>query len=704
MDRPLRVLIVEDSESDAEIDVIALESAGLRVDATRVETEPEYRAALDAESMPDVILSDHSMPTFDAMRALDILRERDADIPFLIVSGQIGEYAAVEIMRAGASDYVMKGRLARLAPAVRRELEEAANRRAARAARGKLAEHERQLETLMQNLPGMVYRLYLAVDGWRFAFASDGAALVTGHAPEQLTRESGMLLADMLDPGHQAQVRDDILTSIEAGGGFTLEHRIRAADGGQRWVWNRGTGVFAEDGRLLSIEGFAADITAHKADQARLQYLAHHDVLTGLANRPLFEDHLDRSLSRARRYGGTVSLLFIDLDNFKEINDSWGHATGDRVLQAVAERLVGYNRTSDLIARLGGDEFAIVLDGRETAEDAAQFARRLLDELAEPFTVDDKQAMVTASIGIAVFPQDGDDVSTLLKNADAAMYSAKDTGRAAYHFYTPDMNVRAHQMVALRAAVPKAIAQGELELHFHPQLDLMHRNLDCVEALVRWNHPHSGFLVAGEFIPLAEETGMISAIDEWVVRAAFRQARLWRDGGVPFNRIAVNLSARQFRNPMVVSLLKANAAEFGVDLSCMEVEITETVMMQDVRTAHAILSDIAELGVTLTVDDFGKGYSSLNYLKRLPIDRLKIDRDFVSGVPANHDDVQICRAILAFAASMELDVVAEGIETEEQARFLRDEGCRVGQGYLFARPMSAAHGSAYLRELAGIRR
>ncbi|HET7176806.1 MAG TPA: EAL domain-containing protein [Gammaproteobacteria bacterium] len=691
--KALEVLIVEDSLADAEISVLGLEAAGFKVRARRVETQSDYLRELSEPT--DIVLSDHSMPAFDAKRALKLLHERDLDIPFIVVSGRIGESAAVDLMKAGANDYVRKDNLERLGPAVRRELAEADNRRRAQLTAEKLDRQERTLDTLMHNLPGMVYRLKRDGATWRFEFVSEGCLALTGHERETLVGGKGLEIWALLHGEPDGEPVEALMAALESDGEFTLEHQIRCANGDVKWVWHRGTAVAGDPEH---IEGFIADVTPQKVGQAKLDYLAHHDMLTGLSNRMVFEEELGRSIERVKRHFRNGVLLFIDLDNFKEINDSWGHQWGDAVLRAVATRLTTCSRKGDILARLGGDEFALVMDDDEKAEEIAQSVQRILDEVAKPMKVQGREMTVTASIGVALFPENGEDVTALLRNADAAMYAAKEAGRNTFRFFAKKMNERARSMAVMRGALRQALKNEEFELQYQPVVKLADRRIVSVEALARWKRSQNVLMTAEHFISFAADTGMVRAIDRWVVGAVCRQAREWQDAGVPFGRIALNLSAQTFYEPRIVSVLEAAMSEYGVDPSWLEVEVTEAVLMQDMIATQVVLQKFADLGVALTLDDFGTGYSSLNNLRRFPLDRLKIARDFIKEIPWQEGDVQICRTILALASSLHIEAVAEGIENQEQALFLHHAGCESGQGYFFAMPQSAEDVAELLRE------
>lgn len=435
--------------------------------------------------------------------------------------------------------------------------------------------------------------------------------------------------------------------------------------------------------------GVLTDISQRKQDEARLNFLAHHDPLTHLPNRTLFQERSNDAIVRAHRHGGLTGLLFIDLDRFKTINDSLGHAMGDLLLQAVAERLGVCVRESDLVARLGGDEFTVLIDELTEFQDAAIVARKVLDELAKPFSLLEHTLYISASIGISCYPQDGKDVQTLLRNADAAMYRAKEEGRNGYRFFSSEMNTQALATLTMTNSLGLALERQEFILHYQPRFDLISRRITGVEALIRWQHPDLGLVPPAQFIPLAEETGMIGSIWEWVLKTACTQAKAWQIAGLPPLRMAVNLSARQFRQHDLAQSIAVVLNEIGLDASALELEITETMVVQAPARTRLILAELKAMGIAIAIDDFSTGYSSLSYLKRYPIDYLKIDRSFVNGLPLDADDGAITRAIIAMAKSLKLRVVAEGVETLEQSTFLEAAGCEDGQGYLFSRPQAA---------------
>ncbi|ATE60414.1 EAL domain-containing protein [Thauera sinica] len=450
--------------------------------------------------------------------------------------------------------------------------------------------------------------------------------------------------------------------------------------------------------RLVRIRGTAQDVTSAREAQAQIQYLAHYDTLTGLPNRSAWQERARSSLHAAQRHGDALAVLFLDLDNFKTVNDSLGHPIGDRLLAAVARRLADCIRGEDLLARLGGDEFVALLPRLTHADDAAVVARKMIDALAESVHIDDHDLHLSVSIGIARFPDDGTEVDTLLKHADTAMYSAKEAGRNNYQFFAPEMNARATERLRMENDLRRAIERNELLLHYQPQIEAASGAPYGCEALVRWIHPERGLIPPDQFIPLAESTGLIVPLGEWVLREACRQQVAWRRAGLPDLVVAVNISALQFHKPDFVTKVSAVLAETGADPASIELEITESALMQPGEDLSARLLQLVDLGLTLALDDFGTGYSSLAYLKRLPITRLKIDRSFVDDLPGNAEDAAVTSAALSLARDLGMQVVAEGVETHAQHAYLTERGCHAMQGYLFSRPLTA---DAFAKWLAG---
>ena len=449
------------------------------------------------------------------------------------------------------------------------------------------------------------------------------------------------------------------------------------------------TALRDDDGRVSRYVGVFNDISTLKQYQEQLRYLADHDVLTGLPNRALFAAQTGEALTNARRHEDRFAILFIDLDHFKNVNDSLGHAMGDLLLQQVAQRTQEALRETDMVARFGGDEFAVLLQRLTDDSDAEAVAQKILSVLAAPFYIGEHELFVTASIGVACYPSNGQEVDELLRNADAAMYRAKSTGRNSSCVFASGLNESAYEVLMLTNALRHAIARNELELHYQLRYDLSSGQISGAEALARWHHPTMGAIPPAKFIPLAEEAGLIGEIGMWVMRTACYQMKEWQKAGLGIARVAVNLSARQFRDPRLIESVASVLCECGLDAPSLELEVTESVMMSDADAATGTLQQLHAMGVCISIDDFGTGYSSLSYLKRFPISYLKIDRSFIAGVPGAADDVAIVSAIVALARTLKLGISGEGVETAEQRDFLRECGCDEVQGYLFGKPVVA---------------
>ncbi|MDP3937418.1 MAG: EAL domain-containing protein [Deltaproteobacteria bacterium] len=424
-----------------------------------------------------------------------------------------------------------------------------------------------------------------------------------------------------------------------------------------------------------------------KQTEERLRHMSRYDSMTNVANRPFLYDRLELALARAKRHQRVLAVLILDLDHFKAINDTLGHTVGDRLLKRVAERLTGSLRASDTVARLGGDEFALLLPELTEVEDVTKVVDKIMTELKQPSVIDEQELFVSASIGSSVYPADGDDAETLLKNADSAVQRAKQLGRNNHQFYSPVMNAKASKRLQLGNALRRAVEREQFVLHYQPQVDLHTQRVVGVEALVRWRHPGWGMIPPNEFIPLAEETGLIFPIGEWVLRTACAQARRWQDAGLPAMRVSVNLSSRQFNQGNLVDVITSVLRETRLSPDYLELELTESSFMHNEEDTLATLRRLKEMGLHIAIDDFGTGYSSLRYLKRFPIDVLKIDRSFVKDIPADAEDAAIVEAIIAMARALGLRVIAEGVETPEQLTYLMAQGCSLMQGFYLSQPL-----------------
>ena len=453
------------------------------------------------------------------------------------------------------------------------------------------------------------------------------------------------------------------------------------------------------DGSVAGLIGTIIDITERKQAEARVLHLAHYDELTGLPNRTMFHQRVGHALAQARRSGKELAILFIDLDHFKKINDTLGHEAGDRALKLIAERLRGCLRESDTVGRLGGDEFVVLIEELPRSESVAEVATKILAAVARPFPLDAGEYQLTASIGISTYPGDSEDMQGLMKNADISMYRAKEQGRNNYQFYSVQMNVHTLERLALESDLRHALERDEFRLHYQPKVDIRSGRVTGAEALVRWQRPARALVPPAQFIPLAEETGLIVPIGEWVLKTACLHNGGWLDQGLPRLTVAVNLSARQFAHESLLEDVARTLRDTQLDPAYLEFEITESMVMRDPEHAVKLLGGLKTMGIRLSIDDFGTGYSSLNYLKRFPLDSVKIDRAFIQDLPGNADDAAITRAIIAMAHSLRLKVIAEGVETKEQLGFLRELGCDEMQGYLFSGPLP---GDEFVRLLQAV--
>jgi diguanylate cyclase (GGDEF)-like protein len=557
----VRVLHLEDNRTDRELVKILLAAEGIRCEIFPAEDQEGFVRALETAAW-DLILADYSLPSFDGYQALEVAKHLSPNTPFIFLTGTLGEDIAVETLKNGATDYVLKQKTTRLGAAVRRALREQAE---------KLARQE----------------------------------------AEEALRTSG----------------------------------------------------------------------------EQLRFLAYHDALTRLPNRAFLQEYLPSLLAGARRHKERLALLFIDVDHFKTINDSLGHSAGDLVLREVANRLKQSSREQDTVIRLGGDEFLVVLGSIQDATDAAVAAERILKALAAEFRIQNRSLRVTCSLGISVFPEDGADVETLLMASDLGLYSAKDSGRNNWKFFIPDMNAEAMERLTLENDLHRAIDREQLFIEYQPQVDLVTGKIVGSEALLRWRHPVMKLIPPSKFIPVAENCGEILRIGEWVLRTACEQNMKWQSQGLKPRPIAVNVSAVQFRQSSFAETVVTVLRETGLAPEYLELELTESLLLSNADVVMAVLMGLKQTGLRLSIDDFGTGYSGLSYLRNFQVAKLKIDRSFVQSLPENRDDAAITSAIIGIAKVLQMVVIAEGVETEKQIRFLREHDCDEVQGFYISRPV-----------------
>ncbi|MPV69355.1 EAL domain-containing protein [Burkholderia sp. BE17] len=677
VDAPV-ILIVDDDAMTRLLVVETLEPEGFRVEEA---TGPQEGIDAFLRHRPAVVLLDVEMPGGDGFACCRRLRAlpEGRRVPIVMLTGNDDDASIASAFDAGATDFVSKPmRWKLLGYRIRYLLRAAAT-----------------LEKLTTTEISLTHAQALAhLGNWEYqAGRTDGSwspelYRILGLDPERTPPAFDRLLQAV--PVDEQPLLIQSFTSLRTEGApFSLEHRLIHPDGTERHVLHQ-----AEAGRDLShaiiLRGIVQDITERKMQQGRIEYLANHDALTGLPNRNLLSDRMEQAMSQARRTGHLVAVMVLDLDRFKHINDTFGHSVGDGLLRAVSARLKASVRDGDTVARLGGDEFVVMLVNLSTAADADAVARKVLGTFGAPFVLDGHDLHVTTSIGVSVCPTDGADAETLLKTADAALYCAKERGRNGYSFYTRELGARVEEQAELENALHEAVANGELELYYQPKVDLKTGQISGVEALIRWRRPGIGVIPPDRFIPIAEETGLILPIGEWVLRTACTQAVAWRQDGHPPLRIAVNLSARQFRQQNMADVVRRTLRDTGLEPAWLELELTESVLMQDCNAIAHTLRELKALGVVLSLDDFGTGYSSLSYLKDLPIDVVKIDKSFLSDVTTSAEGASLTRSIIAMAESLHMETVAEGVETEAQLSFLNRHRCHAMQGYYFSHPVTGA--------------
>jgi diguanylate cyclase (GGDEF)-like protein/PAS domain S-box-containing protein len=805
----LKILLLEDAQTDAELAIRELKRAGIEVTSRRVEDAEHFEHELSTFA-PDVILSDFSLPQFDGLTALGLARRLCPHTPFIFVSATIGEETAIDSLRQGATDYVLKTNLGRLGTAVRRAVQEAADRRARAEAEEALRKSNERFQLAALATNDALWDWDLATDevSWNESFQT-----LFGYQPRHVSPHLAFRI-ERIHPDDRDRVTAGMLAAIASGKSFwSDEYRFLRGDDSTAHVLDRGYVARAPGGKAIRMIGAMMDITRRKLmeealrlseraieasvnpiiitvhpaagakivyvnpafervtgyprheavgrncnflqgkdrnqpeleklrlalregkdcnvllrnyrkdgtlfwndlyitpvrDQAtgevthfvgvqhdvtqtrryaeELEHQANHDALTGLANRSLLRDRIDQALVYAQRHGRLVMVAFVDLDDFKLINDSLGHSAGDQLLQIIAQRLQSCVRKGDTVARLGGDEFVLILSDQGVEDSQHGMMERVIAAVSEPCEIESQELRVTCSIGISVYPHDASDAETLLRMADAAMYRAKDVGRNNFQFHTKELTARVTDRLALDAGLHRALDRGELFLNYQPQYDLKSGRVIGMEALIRWAHPERGVMQPGTFIALAEDNGLIVPIGAWVIHTACLQNKALQGAGVAPIKVAVNLSVRQFRQKGLVKAIASILADIGLDARYLELELTESTVMHSADEVIRTLRELEHMGVQLSVDDFGTGYSSLSYLKRFPVHRLKIDQSFVRDIGSDPDDTAIVQSIIALGHALKMKIVAEGVESPEQLAFLTASGCDEAQGYHFGRPM-----------------
>ncbi len=798
MSHPIRILMLEDSPYDAELNERMLKQGGLELVIRRTETEVSFLNALHHFN-PDIVLSDYNLPVYNGLKALQATRAFDPHIPFIFVTGAIGEEASVSMLKQGAVDYILKDRLMRLPEAVNRALEDARQKRKLRATeerfrllmesseygiwdwdlradklylspqwKQQLGYQDDELENTLETFGRLLHpddrdRILAKIDQFnecpgtwdiefRMCHKSGQERWINSRGSYQLDADGkikrvlgvhidvtervkseeklrqtaqvfsstieGVLITDIdgtileVNPAfseitgysreeslgrnprmyqsgrHNRDFYRSLWDSLVNEGQWSGEIWNRRSDG---YIYPTSTTISAikdENGKPTGYVGLFADITQSKRTEARLEFLAHHDPLTGLPNRLLFSARLKQALKHAKRNNRRVAVIFIDLDFFKNINDSLGHPVGDELLHRVSHRLLQFIRADDTLARLSGDEFVLMIEDVVSLDSLTLVLEKIMNSFGDPFTLKRHQIQVSASIGVSVFPDDGLNNDELLRNADAAMYRAKDEGRNNYQFYTREMTESALEHIFLDHAIHNALSQQEFLQFYQPQYRLEDNRLIGCETLIRWQHPLQGMIAPQRFIPLAERNGAIREIDTWMLKTACRQGRMWLDRQLPLQRISVNMTGSHIQRDNFANSIKAVLADENFPRQHLEIEVTESFVMQRPDAGIRQLQKLYDDGISIAIDDFGTGYSSLNYLKKLPVSKIKLDRSFIQDITEDKDSLAIVKAIIDLSKSLGKTIIAEGVETSEQADLLRDLGCEQVQGFYFERPVN----------------
>lgn len=671
----LQVLFVEDSTDDVELAIAELHSDGFEVSWNRVDTEADLRQALE-NANPEVIVSDYSMPGFDGATVLRIVREMRPEVPFIFLSGTIGEERAIESVREGATDYVLKSNIRRFPFCIRRALSESEERARTRAA-------EQARERLAAILEATSDCVAICNPDGSLIYLNSAGQKITGLQEYDLAATH---IASIHSPESWNTITEHAWPAAIAEGLWHGETALLAVDGAEIPVSQLIITHRDSSGDIEYVSTVARDIRERKAYEKRIAYLANYDALTELPNRSLLRDRIQQAIAYRRSTDRTLALLIIDVDRFNLVNSGYGQGTGDELLRMVGERLLNTVRDGDTVARLDSDSFAVLATGLAHPDDTLTVARKIQAAIRDPFALEAREFRITVGIGASVFPRDGEDFEALYQNASAAMHRVKSKGQDGVQFYAENMTRDAADRVELENQLRTAADRGQLELHYQPQVLLDSGRTVGVEALMRWRHPERGWISPDVFIPVAEHSASIHSLGEWALLVACRQLKQWQDLGADLT-MGVNVSAYQFREPGFAGIVDRAIRESGVDPTRLVLELTESVLVEDPEGTTLTLERLSKVGVKTAVDDFGTGYSSLSYLSQLPIDFLKIDRAFLRRIPGTRNDMAIVQAVISLAHSLDLDVIAEGVETRDQLQFLQDHGCRMAQGFYFAEPV-----------------
>jgi diguanylate cyclase (GGDEF)-like protein/PAS domain S-box-containing protein len=680
---PPKVLLIENDPAGA--DKIHAALAGTTsgwFDVEWVRELSEGLARLNKGGI-DAVLLELSLPDSHGIETFDKLFASAPDVPILIL-GNGNEALAKEAVAHGAQDYLLAGHLDSYS--LPRALRNAIERKAVEDAL--YVEKERAVVTL-----NSIGDAVLSTDiSGNITYLNLVAEAMTGWCREEATGKPLAEVFRIVDGSTHITARDPMEMAVEQNRtvGLTVNCVLIRRDGFESAIEDSAAPIHDRAGRVTGAVIVFHDVSAARAMSVQMTHSAQHDVVTNLPNRLLLNDRITQSIALALRQNKPIAVIFLDLDRFKYINDSLGHAAGDELLKSISKRLLACVRASDTVSRQGGDEFVILLSEITYPEDAATSARKILLSLNAPHSIGGHDLHIDGSIGISIYPGDGEDAETLIKNADTAMYHAKENGRNNFQFFKADMNLKAVERQSVEGSLRCALERKEFLLHYQPKVNLDTGEITGVEALIRWQRPDRGLVPPSDFVPIAEDCGLIVPIGRWVLREACRQAREWQDAGLPFKRVSINVSATEFRAKTFLAGVSSILRETGLEARYLDLELTESVLMQHAESTASILQELKRTGVHLAVDDFGTGYSSLSYLRQFPIDVLKIDKSFVQQISGDPNDSAIVSAIIDMGKNLKQRVIAEGIETPEQLAFLQAQHCAEGQGYFFSRPLAAA--------------
>ena len=678
-----KILLIENDPAAANEIRTALTAGGSSFDVEWVRLLSDGLELLSKRGIAAVLL-ELCLPDSEGIETFDKLFTAAPDIPILILGGNANEALAKEAVGRGAQDYLLPGYLDSYS--LPRALRNAIERKAVEDAL--YVEKERALVTL-----NSIGDAVLCTDiSGNVTYLNLVAESMTGWPREEAIGKPLAEVFKIIDGSTRQPARDPMEMAVAQNRtvGLTVDCVLIRRDAFESAIEDSAAPIHDRAGRVIGAVIVFHDVSAARAMSQQMTHSAQHDVVTNLPNRMLLHDRISQSISLARRQHRPLAVLFLDLDRFKYINDSLGHAVGDQLLQSVAKRLLAGVRNSDTVSRQGGDEFVILLSEISHPEDAATSARKILLSLNAPHSIEGHDLDIAGSIGISIYPGDGEDAETLIKNADTAMYHAKESGRNNFQFFKPEMNLQAVERQSLEGCLRHAVERGEFLLHYQPKINLFTGQITGAEALIRWQHPDRGLISPAQFVPIAEDCGLILPIGRWVLREACKQAREWQETGLPFKRVSVNVSATEFRAKTFLEGVSTTLRETALQARHLDLELTEGVLMQNAKSTASVLQELKRMGVHLAVDDFGTGYSSLSYLRQFPIDVLKIDQSFVRQISDDPNDSAIVRAIIDMGKNLKQRVIAEGIETQAQLALLQSWHCAEGQGYLFSHPVPAA--------------